>query len=495
MTKATATCLLATLAGLAPVALTPAALADEVVAIVQQDNAFRWVPGEMIVKFADQPTDQAMRAIETELGTPITWRSLQHAPHYKGDPTRPHPLSFYRIAEVDPAIDVQAGAAFVGQLAGVAWSSTNNIPEPTLIPNDPMYNQQWAPDRIHAPDGWDVSLGSHDVIVSSIDTGTVLNHEDLISANWVNTGEIPANNIDDDGNGFIDDVNGWDFVRNNNQVNDVFGHGTQVAGIMSAAINNGVGVAGMSNTTVMHVKWWHTSGSDASVAGSAFYSVDNGARVLNMSLSGGGGLPLTEEAMDYAEANNVLSVAAAGNHGGQSRQFPSGYDNVMAISGININNLKPGFSGWGDHIDVAGPTEGILSTGPGGPTNYDPGFSGTSAASPHVAGVAGQILSINPDLTAVEVRAIINDTAEDVGDPGFDLFFGNGRVHHGAASAAAVSDCPADLDGDNDVDSNDFFAYLDAFANGDIDVCDIDGCQDCDADDFFAYLDLFAAGC
>ncbi len=486
-----AACLLTAIGGLASLSLADDALGG----IAQAQNQPRWVAGEIIVKFIDQPTFDAMRAIETELGTPISWQSLRHAPHARNNPGEPHPLSFFRIAEVDPSIDVEALAAIISELDGVVWSATNNIPEPTLIPNDPRYNQQWAPDRIHAPDGWDITLGSHDVIVASIDTGTVLNHEDLIDANWINAGEIPGNGIDDDNNGFIDDVNGWDFVRNNNQVNDVYGHGTQVAGIMSAGVNNAIGVAGMASTTVMHVKWWHTSGSDRTVAESATYAVDNGARVLNMSLSGGGDLPLTRVAMDYAEANNVLSVAAAGNHGTQALHYPAAYENVMAISGINISNLKPGFSGWGSHIDVAGPTEGITSTGPNGPTHYVNNFSGTSAASPHVAGVAGMVLSVNPALTAVEVRAIINDTAEDVGDPGFDLFFGNGRVHHGAAAAAAISACPADIDGDGDADADDFFDYLDAFANDNPDICDINRGGNCDVDDFFAYLDLFAQGC
>ena len=485
----TATCLSAAIFGLAA----PAS-ADETTGIIQGQGENLWVAGEVLVRFSDLPTDASLAALEQALGTPVTWATIPHAPHARGDVNAPHPLSYVRIARVDPNTDVRALAGMIGQMPGVNWASTNNTPKPTLIPDDPRFGQQWAPTKIHSPDAWDISLGTHDVIVASIDTGTVLNHEDLIDANWVNVGEIPANGIDDDNNGFIDDVNGWDFVRNNNQVNDVFGHGTQVAGIMSAGVNNGIGVAGMGSTTVMHVKWWHTSGSDASVAASAFYAVDNGARALNMSLSGGGLLPLTEEAMDYAEANNVLSVAAAGNHGGSNKHYPAGYDNVMAISGININDVKPGFSGWGSHIDIAGPTEGITSTGPGGPTDYVNNFSGTSASTPHVTGVAGLVLSINPDLTAVELRQLLRDTAEDVGDPGFDLLFGFGRVDAGAAAAAAISQCPADITGDGVLDADDFFAYLDLFAAGDPGA-DITGNGVIDADDFFAYLDLFAAGC
>ncbi len=473
----------------------PQALADETTGpIEQQQQQQRWAPGQVIVKFQTLPTPQMLEAIEREVIIPVSWSELRHAPHARGNPDQPHPLAFVRIMEVDPAVDVQALAALVDTLDGVARAQVNGLPEPTFIPNDPLFNQQWAPTKIHSPDAWDISLGSHDVIVASIDTGTVLNHEDLMTANWVNPGEIPNNNIDDDGNGFVDDVNGWDFVRNTNQVNDVYGHGTQVAGIMGADINNAKGIAGMGESAIMHVKWWHTSGTEADVAESVYYAVDNGARVLNMSLSCSCLLPLVEDAVQYGVANDVLSVAAAGNHGGSNPHYPAGYDEVMAISGIDINDQKPGYSGWGPHIDVAGPTDGILTTGPGGPTDYDPGFNGTSAASPHVAGVAGLVLGINPDLHWDEVRQILRDTAEDVGDPGFDNFFGYGRVHAADAAAAAIPQCPADLDGSGTLDANDFFTYLDLFAAGDP-AADITGNGVIDANDFFAYLDLFAAGC
>ncbi len=489
------TTIIATLLVGAGIAIPQASAADETTGIVSDaQEEHRWAPGQVIVKFATLPTNEMLHTIEREVIIPVSWRELRHAPHARGKPDQPHPLAFVRIMEVDPTIDVQALAALVGTLDGVARAQVNSIPKPTLIPNDPLFPQQWAPTKIHSPDAWDISLGSHDVIVASIDTGTVLNHEDLMTANWVNTDEIPNNGIDDDGNGFIDDVNGWDFVRNTNQLNDVYGHGTQVAGIMGADINNATGIAGMAESAIMHVKWWHTSGTEADVAECIYYAVDNGARVLNMSLSCGCLLPLVEDAVQYGVANDVLSVAAAGNHGGSNPHYPAGYDEVMAISGININDVKPGFSGWGPHIDVAGPTEGILSTGPGGTTDYDPGFSGTSAATPHVAGVAGLILAINPDLRWDEVRQIIRDTAEDVGDPGFDNFFGYGRVHAADAAAAAVPQCPADIDGNGVLDAGDFFAYLDLFAAGDPDA-DLTGNGVIDANDFFAYLDLFAAGC
>ncbi|MCB9846047.1 MAG: S8 family serine peptidase [Phycisphaeraceae bacterium] len=450
--------------------------------------------GEVVVRFEEAPTPESLASIEAVLGEVLEWKEIPHAPHYKGRPDLPHPLSFVRIAVVPGQADELELAHRARRVEGVRWASVNGKPTPAGPPNDPRYPQQWNMDRIGAPAAWDITQGDPSIIMGSIDTGVLINHEDLAANLWVNTDEIDNNGIDDDGNGFIDDRYGWDFARNNKDVNDVYGHGADVAGIMSAVLNNGIGVAGLGNTTHMAAKWWHNSGSDASVAGAVFYAVDNDARVLNMSLSCGCLMPLTEDACNYATANGVVNVAAAGNAGTSSLHYPAGYSNVIAVSAIDRNDTKPSWSNYGTHIDVAGPSPEILTTGNGCNTCYDSGFSGTSAASPHVAGVAGLILSVNPNLTPDEVRQILRDTATDVGAGGFDNFFGYGRVHAGDAVAAALPQCPADIDGDGDADGDDFFGYLDLFAAGD-DNADLDGDGDRDADDFFMYLDLFALGC
>ncbi len=392
------------------------------------------VPGEVIVKFVEQPGPKTMVSVETVIGIRVQWRTLRHAPHAKGMPNTPHPLSYYRIATVDPQADVVALSKQVAALPGIVFASINTIPEPTLIPNDPLFGSQWAHQKINTEGAWDISTGSTDIIIGIIDTGCLINHEDLADHIWVN--DDPVNGIDDDNNGFIDDTNGWDFVRNNNNISDVYGHGTQVSGITSAGIDNGVGVAGIGNTTIMTSKWWHTSGSDSSIAESCYYATDNGAHVLNLSLSCQCQLPLTEDAVNYAYDAGVVVVAASGNAGSSSPGYPAGYPNVMAVGAININDQRAGFSNYGPHLDVGAPSPGILTTSHQGTTSYDSNFGGTSAASPHVAGLAALVLSVDPSLTPDEVRQVINDNADDLGAAGFDNFFGHGRINCAATIAA-----------------------------------------------------------
>ncbi len=397
-----------------------------------------FVPGEIIVKFVNQPDREIMANVEASLGNNVQWRNLRHAPHAKGMPGTPHPLSYYRIATVAPNADVVALSRRVAALEGVDFASVNNTDvRPTFTPNDPMFGSQWSHQKISSEAAWDISTGDTDIIVGIVDTGCLLNHEDLQDHVWVN--DDPVNGLDDDNNGFVDDTFGWDFVNNNNTVDDVFGHGTQVSGISSAGIDNGVGIAGIGNTTFMTAKWWHNSGNDSSIAESAFYCTDNGARVLNMSLSGSGPLPLTEAAVNYAYDNGVVVVASSGNAGGSTPHYPAFYPTVLAVAAININDQRPGFSNYGAHIDVAAPSPGILSTSPQGSTSYTSSFGGTSAAAPHVAGLVGLMLSVNPSLTPDEVRTLLHQNADDVGEAGFDIFFGNGRINCAATVAAIPS--------------------------------------------------------
>jgi len=463
-----------------PLALLAAA-ASLTLPAAAQEPAPPHVPGELVIRFASLPTEGALADIAAIAGGPSSWTELPHAP-FARESLAPHPLAFYRLLEVGPEQDLVALAEVIGSLPTVAFAATNNTPEPTSVPNDPLFAEQWSHTKMNSLDAWAVSTGSTEVIVGIIDSGCVIGHEDLQAHVWVN--DDPPNGVDDDGNGFVDDTYGWDFASNANDVSDVFGHGTQVAGIVGAPIDNGLGVAGIANVTVMVSKWWHTSGTDATVAASVYYAVDNGAHVLNLSLGCQCLLPMSEEAINYAHANGVLVVSSAGNASSSVPGYPAGYANSMAVSAINQSDLRPGFSNFGPHIDLGAPSPNILSTGDNGPTAYDGFFRGTSASSPHVAGVAALVLSVDPTLTPNEVRALINENAFDLGARGFDVQFGHGRLDAGATLAALLPPCPADLDASGDVGVPDLAALITAWgactaceadldANGLVDVLDL----------------------
>ncbi|MHC4428585.1 MAG: S8 family serine peptidase [Planctomycetota bacterium] len=440
-----------TLAWIAPAVLIPFVLTA---APAQASH----VPGEVIVHFVQPPDRQMLAQVERSLGQDVEWYVPKHAPHAKGNPGEPHPLSYYRIARIDATANLEAMSGRVAALASVQRAMKNGTPEPTHTPNDPMFPQQWPHQKINSEAGWDVSTGDTSIIVGIIDTGCLLTHEDLQAHIWVN--DDPPNGVDDDNNGFIDDTNGWDFVQNDNTVDDVFGHGTEVSGISAGMIDNGVGVAGIANLTIMTAKWWHTSGTDFSVAESTYYSVDNGAHVVNMSLNCQCLMPMTEAAINYADANDVIVVAAAGNSSTSQPGYPSAYPAAIAVCAITQNDQLAGFSNWGSHLDCGAPSPDIVTTSHTGDTAYTTTFGGTSAASPHVAGLAGLVLSADPSLTPAEVRALINDNAQDLGAPGFDVIFGNGRIDVGATMAALGPGCP-DFNGDGNVGTADLLQLLD----------------------------------
>jgi len=184
---------------------------------------------------------------------------------------------------------------------------------------------------------------------------------------------------------------------------------------------------------------------------------------------------MTEASVNAAHAAGLVVVAAAGNAGTSQPGYPAAYHNVMAVSAITINDQIAGFSNWGSHLDVGAPSPGILTPSNSGPSNYTFSFGGTSAASPHVAGLAGLVLSVDPALTNVEVRALINENADDLGDEGFDVLFGNGRINSQATLEAISSPCPADLDGDTFVGTSDLLILFSAWGTNPGGPADLNG--------------------
>ncbi|HIK04933.1 MAG TPA: S8 family serine peptidase [Trichormus sp. M33_DOE_039] len=273
----------------------------------------------------------------------------------------------------------------------------------------------WGLDMIKAPEVWQNGHTGSGVVVAVIDTGVDYNHEDLKNNIWTNTREIAGNGIDDDGNGYVDDVRGWNFNRNNNETYDDNGHGTHVSGII-AGENNGYGVTGVAyNAKIMPVKVLNSSGSGSysAIANGIYYAVDNGADVINLSLGGDFSSQALKSAVEYASSRGVIVVMASGNDGGSSPGYPARYANNtgIAVGAVNQQGNLTDFSnraGSNELAYVTAPGQSVYSTLPG---NEYANYSGTSMASPYVAGVVALMLSANPTLSESQIRQIITSTA------------------------------------------------------------------------------------
>ncbi|MBD2494436.1 S8 family serine peptidase [Nostoc sp. FACHB-280] len=275
----------------------------------------------------------------------------------------------------------------------------------------------WGADLIKAPEVWAKGYTGAGITVAVVDSGVDRNHRDLNSNIWKNTKEIAGNNKDDDGNGYIDDVYGWNFVSNNNNTLDKNGHGTHVAGTI-AGVNNSFGVTGIAyNAKIMPVKVLsdNGSGSDSAIANGIRYAVDNGANVINVSI--GKEQPNTDIqlAVEYASSKGAIVVMAAGNAGASTPYYPASYAQAwgLAVGAVDQYGTTADFSNRaGTELlsYVTAPGVGVYSTLPG---NKYVSWNGTSMATPHVAGVVALMLSANKNLTDAQIRKIITATASN----------------------------------------------------------------------------------
>jgi thermitase len=293
-------------------------------------------------------------------------------------------------------------------------------------PNDPKYREQWALDKVKASSAWDLSLGSENVVVAVIDTGIDLSHEDLNTNLWANPNEIADNGIDDDKNGFVDDINGWDFNGNDKDPVDETsaqnpGHGTHCSGIIGAACGNDVGICGISPAiSIMAVRFLGSDGSgDLFAAVKAIdYAVNNGAQIISASFGATVPTPQAQPMIDAiirAETKGVIFIAAAGNEGNSNdttNVYPANTNsaNVISVAASDQDDQKPSWSNYGRKVAIAAPGENILSTIPGGYTN----LSGTSMATPLVAGIVALMKSLDMSLRGIEVRSILQSSGQEV---------------------------------------------------------------------------------
>jgi subtilisin family serine protease len=301
--------------------------------------------------------------------------------------------------------------------------------------------------RIGMPAAWDVITDTTALIIATLDSGIKRDHLDLRGQLWRNAAEIPDNGLDDDQNGYVDDLNGWHFYHTfsggqatpgqNADVEDLNGHGTHVAGVIAAAGNNALGVAGIAwHARLMPVRVLDADGLgwESDIIQGLSYATANGARVINMSLGLSTPTPALAAAVARADAQGALIVAAAGNDGG-AVAYPAAYPTVLSVGASNQADQRASFSAQGARLDVLAPGVDILSTWNGVPYFVR---SGTSMAAPHVAGVAGLLLAHMPMLSVSQARTCILRSATDLGAPGWDAQTGWGRLN----AAHALQGCP-----------------------------------------------------
>jgi subtilisin family serine protease len=318
---------------------------------------------------------------------------------------------------------------------GVAYVEPNFVLQTAAVPNDPSFSRLWGLNNagqsgglrdadIDAPEAWNTTTGSRDVVVAVIDSGVDYNHPDLKANMWKNPGETPGDNIDNDKNGFVDDVYGYDFENNDANPMDDDDHGTHVAGTIGAVGNNGTGVVGVSwNVSLMAVKFLGPRGGTTANAIKSVQYVTNmrkaGVNVVASNNSWGGGAfnQSLEDAIEEGGKAGVLFVAAAGNSANdndESPVYPTSYDSeyIISVAATDRRNRLATFSNYGETtVDIGAPGVDIYSTLPNGAYGN---LSGTSMAAPQVSGAIALLAAAKPGLTAAELKAAILSTAQPI---------------------------------------------------------------------------------
>lgn len=380
-----------------------------------------------------------------------------------------HGLHLWYVIYIDKSKSVRSTISGYGQLKEVeiaqpVYQYKLDVVGEALEVDDPSYNDQWHYDNsgqtsgtegadISLQQAWNLETGDNNVVVSVHDSGIDTDHPDLVDVLWTNTGEVPGNGIDDDNNGYIDDVHGFNFWNSTGDVEDYNGHGSHTAGTIAAKNNNGYGVSGIAGGTsandgvrVMMMRLGDNNGSPYifNPAPSFVYAADMGATISSNSWGGGSYDQAIVDAINYfvAEAKNSkmdggLVIFSAGNSSSSYPDYKSDLDNVLMVAASNHNDQKAWYSNYGDWIDLTAPggetnsisREGVLSTVPGGGSAF---YQGTSMACPHVSGVAALVTSYNGGSAFTndyleEILLTSTDSIDHL-NPSYSGLLGNGRI-------------------------------------------------------------------
>lgn len=320
---------------------------------------------------------------------------------------------------------------------------TTAMPEgsPAFTPNDPNFSMQWWLTNIKAQQAWDITQGDSSVVIGIVDSGVEWAHPDLSQNIYINRKEIPGNGVDDDKNGYTDDVRGWDFGGLNgtpdaNPAEDRPQHGTHVAGIAGAVTNNGVGVASIGNKCrLLAVKAARDDQRDE--YGNAYiyygyegivYAVDNGAKIINCSWGGPNYSRTAFSVVKYAVSKGVLIVTSAGNDASDVFQYPAAYEGVLSVGSLGQNDTRSYFTNYGAFVKVCAPGESIYATWQPGGYQF---LSGTSMSTPLVSGLAGLVKTKFPSYTPAQVAEQIRVNCDniDAQNPSAIYQLGSGRVN------------------------------------------------------------------
>jgi subtilisin family serine protease len=393
-------------------------------------------PGEVIVKFKPGTARSESLGAHAMVGA----QSVKTLENVRAE-----------VVKLPEGVDVGEAVEFYMENPQVDYAEPNYIANIDLtFPNDTYFYFQWSLHNIRQtvngvldadidmPQAWDISTGSRDFIVAVIDTGADLGHPDLALNIWVNEEEIQDDGIDNDGNGFIDDTVGWDFVNQDNIPFDDNLHGTHVSGIIGALGNNGRGVTGVNwEVRIMVLKVCNSVGSCsfADVADAILYAVNNGAHVMNASLGGTAFSQTLQDAVKEADKNEVLLVASAGNSTLDNDLIPSypasfHFPNIIAVAASDQDDQFASFSNFGaTSVDVVAPGNHTLSTWPLDifPAGYD-WIEGTSMAAPHVSGLAALLMDYYRHFTYRQIRKTIMTFTDRL--PQFEGYVSsNGRIN------------------------------------------------------------------
>ena len=417
--------------------------------VVLNSNNALYISNTVVIKLKAKPLAKSDRSIilSDNVAQSLNEFKLNSTRSFLQNNNSGTPLDRIIIVKYNSNQDPRFVAKQLSELKEVEWAEPKFVyPVVDFTPNDPGYSTQYSLPLIKAPAAWNIIQGDTSVIIGIVDTGVDWSHPDLAANIWRNWGENPDNGIDDDNNGYIDDVRGWDFgglgnsdltpTPDNNPMEDQPDHGTNVAGIASAVTNNGIGVASIGfRCKIMSVKTSQdnvrTSNGGALISfgfEGIVYAADNHARVINCSWGGAGYSLLGQETINYALSKGALVVCAAGNDNSSDLFYPADYDGVLSVAATGSNDVRASYSNYGHGISVCAPGSGIYSTWQ--PDTYAT-LTGTSMASPLAAGVAALVTGKFPQYTPEQVREQVRVNCDDISslNPEYVNLLGTGRVN------------------------------------------------------------------